>query len=78
MSTSVSKWNPKTMKEYVKKEGYEIFVTSSSKIQDKVCFKCSDGHEYLSTFKLFNNGNRCPICWKNKRKNLTKKRNYVI
>lgn len=53
-------------------DGYTMYPISSDTYSSKVCFKCPVGHEYLSTFRNFYDGSRCPTCWKLKKSSITK------
>ena len=53
-------------------DGYKIYPISTDTYKSKVCFKCPAGHEYLSTFRNFYDGSRCPTCWKLKKSSISK------
>lgn len=56
------------MMKYMKEngEGYTIFLTKNMSKNDKVCFRCPNGHEYMSKFEIFRTGSRCPKCYASK------------
>jgi hypothetical protein len=71
---SAHKRSVSSMLQYVADDpdGYKMYPISSDTYTSKVCFKCPDGHEYMSTFRNFYDGTRCPKCWQLKKSKITK------
>lgn len=43
--------------------GYQCLSTEYKNSTSKLNFICDQGHEYLSTWSIFNSGSRCPKCF---------------
>ena len=56
------KWNYDLVKDFVETEGYCLISESYTKIEDKMTFKCNQGHMFEMKFNNFKNGNRCKKC----------------
>lgn len=69
----MTKWTVDRMKTYVSEnDGYTMYPISTDTNTSKVCFECPHGHQYMSTFKNFHNGYRCPKCWEIKKHKIKK------
>jgi len=55
------------IKEYIKKEGYQLLSDNYVNAHTKLLLKCPIGHEYEVKFNYFQQGSRCSICSGNKK-----------
>ena len=51
------------VKEQIEKDGYKLLSKSYKNVKSKLDIRCPKGHEYKSTFTLFQKGSRCPKCF---------------
>jgi len=60
--------------EYIKQKtkkwakGYKCLVTKYKNSQIKISFKCDKSHDFLMSWACFQQGQRCPICYKESNK----------
>ena len=53
----------KYVKNFIKDHGYILLSNDYTNSRTELLIKCSNGHEYNTTFNNFQQGIGCPVCW---------------
>ena len=52
------------IKEQFAEEGYKLLSKEYKNVHTKLLIQCHEGHQYDVTYGNFQQGQRCPVCWK--------------
>lgn len=61
-------WSYDEVKKYIEKYGYKLLSKECKNNSTKINIECDRGHSYWVVFNSFQQGNRCPVCNKTKKK----------